>query len=337
MDAHPDDFGTTNVTVSIATLIGAGLLPANFGNRTGVTPAASITPFGQPYLVIARRLDADDDRATAIILESGTVSRDKLAQVGIEDEADDDDAAIFALKQEIAARANRSYSLISGAVPTGSSNVQGTNGAFTKDIASYLSSGTGGGVAEAKTVAFVNFADLDPTMGDDTPVDPLANVPWRKEWWRCEYVKNTIPGSGNRTLSWLELGGQCSSPLTYRPSTGPDPEHPLAVYDYRTDPVGTCDGTTIVTTEFGGTLTNGWSESTIDEYTSPSCPGATQLPPDKNCTFTRTMGRVTMNTVVIADSRCKDSFREEDPPAANVLTYDATTVGVCCQYRWVRP
>lgn len=328
MDAHPDDFGTTNVTVSIATLIGAGLLPANFGNRTGVTPATSITPFGQPYLVIARRLAADDDRATAIILESGTVSRDKLAQVGIEDEADDDDAAIFALKQEIAARANRSYSLISGAVPTGSSNVQGTNGAFTKDIGSYL---TGGAVAEAKTVAFVNFADLDPGI-DDSPVDPLAALPWRKQWKSCFYQTGA-------TFAETLCSAGYPGPGNWPPAGGPDPNDPDKIYGYSSQEISNCAGPVILPLEMGGTMTNGWDAQTHTNFSGGNnCPNYTGSNTSPICTWTRKFGTVTMNNATIASGRCEDRWSAPGYPD-HVETYPGENkrVRACCTYQWTKP
>lgn len=285
-------------------------------------------------------------------METGLASRDKLAQVGVEDADEDGDEAIFALKQEVAARANRDYGLIAGAVPTGSGVAQGTNGAFTKSIASYL---TGGAVAEAKAVAFVNFADLDPRIDDD-PVDPLAALPWRKRLLECGYVVDTqVPANGGvgnpnwPNVQWYALSGmvppsvfsasECGYPY-HRPvgregpwpPIGPDPDHPHAVFYQRSNIVSSCSEALITPVEGVGSMTSGVTDSTTVAWADENCPGGpTSFP---TCTKTVRHGAVTMNATTVAGSQCDTTY--EDNVGTRTLHHPRKMVGVCCKYDWTR-
>lgn len=269
----------TTVAVPIASLISAGNLPANFAQRLDAA-AGSITPFGQPYTIVARRIVADED-PTIVVAESGTPSGDKLRAIGIELQV----APVFALKEQVAQRTTKDYQSVAGTIPRNSRIVTGTGRSFTKDLTAYF----GAAFAEASAVALKNFRDLEPDDDDDGS-NPIDDGP---TYTSCRAMQGQLIGG---VTSFYNICSAHSGP------GGSDVGDRIV----GTPDLSVCSGHGSITVlPFGGTMTAGMKR-TERVLTSPiDCPGHYNSSTNQcdQVEYTE-YGQITMNSVIIDTKQC---------------------------------
>lgn len=301
-----------------------------FCDRAGA--GSSITPFGQPYVIVARKIK-DGDPATAVITESGSALPEKLPGIGVENEAN----AVTGLKRDIAAQTNQNHQTITGLIPAGTRTAQGTGGAFTKDLTAYFT----GAFTQAAPVAFVNFKDLDPDGNIGT--DPTPDTPGEKVYEGCTIYTKAM-GTAYQAPIWrvyagnANMGsptGECGSISEYN---GVDLNDTCPLGPGRhfegTAIVSNCSPGAITPVGAMGAFTNNMAQE--PRQAAPGrCPDST-IP----CFDTYYTGTITMNQVTIVNDFCYS-----DVWVNHVLTRTPTGgtgmnqsyAGACCAYRWSKP
>ena len=294
----------TNVAIPISTLTTAGLLPANFAARNGAgTPA--ISPFGQPYVVVARRIVAGEP-PTAVVAESSYPLPEKLNKVGVESTTPD----ILAFKQAVAAQSGKDYKVIAASIPQTSRIATGVGNSFTKDLTAYFTAG----FAQASAVSLINFKDLEP--GDDDV--PGGGFPPPKTYTGCSVMQGDL---SNGITIWINKCSAQSGP------GGMDMGNRI-VGDRDMDPCG--NGGRITVLPFGGTLTSGLNTSNLTYPDASYCPG------DVDSTTGRcrklvgyTYGIITMNSVQIASLQCKHA-KYDSAGIYRETNTQVASYNVCC-------
>jgi len=296
----------TTVSVAVSDLVTEGLLPTNFAARAGAGTQA-ISPFGQPYVVVARRIVADEV-PTAVVAESGAPIAEKLGKVGVENT----DAPVLTLKQAFAAQGNANYKLIGATIPKGSRTATGVGRSFTKDLTDYFTAG----FTQASAVALVNFKDLEPGGGDDGGGTPPAPT-----YSSCRVVQGTyMPANGGTSFET-----QCREANGYS-----------IVGDRNADVCGNHGD--IVVLPFGGTLTTGEAYTYTLTPENKCNPANKQYYPDGtyascNPTNYRKNGIITMNSVAV-DAKLCETGRWEGPDPDQIFVVTNSTVAqynVCCR------
>lgn len=300
----------TSVNIPITTLITGGFLPTDFAARAG-TGTAAISPFGQPYMVVARRIVAGEP-PTVVVSEASTPLPVKLADVGVEDS----DAAILAFKQKVAAQTGRDYKAISATIAKSSRTATGVGNAFTKDLTAYFAAG----FTQASAVALVNFKDLDPDDGGEGG-NPIADAP---KYSNCQVVQ------GQLISGLTQFMNVCSA--TSGPG-GTDGGRRI-VGDRDMSVCGNNGQITVL--PFGGTLTSGLDESNLGyaQFDLGYCPGDYDSVLNRcRQPVGRTYGIVTMNSVQVASKQCS-RFYYQVVGGVGVYREDKSQVAdynVCCK------
>lgn len=186
----------TSVAIPVSTLVSGGFLPTDFAARMGPGTAAT-SPFGQPYMVVARRIVAGEP-PTAVVSEGSLPTPVKLAKIGVEDT----DAAILALKQSVSAQGGRDCKTIAATIAKAGRTAIGVGNSFTKDLTAYFAAG----FAQASAVALVNFKDLEPGGGGEGG-NPVADAP---KYSNCGVVQGQILGAG--ITSFMNVCSSTSGP-----------------------------------------------------------------------------------------------------------------------------
>ena len=293
----------TTVAISISDLVTAGLLPTEFAARAG-TGSAAITPFGQPYIVVARRIVADEV-PTAVIAESGTPIAEKLGKVGVENL----DAPILALKQGMAAQGNAQYKTIGATIPKGSRTATGVGRSFTKDLTDYFTAG----FTQASAVALVNFKDLEPGGGNDG-----GGIPPAPTYGDCRVVQGQVNGAGTTFFTNV-----CREDQGFE-----------IVGDRNANVCGNHGD--IVVLPFGGTLTTGEAYR-YSAVPVGRCPPANQTQNADgsyagcNPTDYRKDGILTMNSVALDSKQCEIGRWPVGGGAFNVQIFPVAEYNVCCR------
>ncbi len=299
----------TNVNIPIATLITGGFLPTDFGARAG-TGTAAITPFAQPYRVVARRIVADEP-PTAVISEGSTPAQDKLARVGVENT----DPQIFALKQKIAAQTGKDYKAISATIPKASRTATGAGNAFTKDLTAYFT----GGFEQASTVALVNFPDLEPDDGSGPP----GGMPDAPTYTGCGIMQGQLIGG---LTNFYNICSANSGP------GGTDSGRRIVGSDH----ISPCSGHGQITVlPFGGTITAGLNDFGVRHSTNAlSCPGNWNSAEDRCWDATGiSRGVITMNSVKVAENDCETKYYQVTGPSSSIFrvtSHNVASYNVCC-------
>lgn len=305
-----------------------------FGDRAGT--GAALTPFGQPYVIVARKIK-DGDPATAVITESGSALPEKLPGIGVENEAN----AVTGLKRDIAAQTNQNYQTVTGLIPAGTRTAQGTGGAFTKDLTAYFTAG----FTQAAPVAFVNFKDLDPN-GGPTPVE--ADQIRRKVYSGCTYATRQCTRYSNGSYGLCESvpnqqqwqRGVCPYSIDAYGNVPPLDRPIKAAGDHFewAGPVSTCGGAIMTPIPAGGMLTNGWiTQWGFDRNGGGGSNGyCAQSVPGYECRDSRVIGNINMNNITWAADTCETRTWPVAGMAAPQVQYGSqySQLGVCCSYRW---
>ncbi|MFA7320613.1 MAG: hypothetical protein WC000_04015 [Dokdonella sp.] len=291
-------------------MVTAGFLPTDFAARQG-TGTAAVSPFGQPYMVVARRIVAGEP-PTAVVSEANAPIPVKLARIGVEDS----DPAILALKQTIAAQTGRDYKAISATIEKSSRTARGVGNSFTKDLTAYFTAG----FTQASAVALVNFKDLDPDDGGEGG-NPVADAP---KYSNCQVVQ------GQLISGLTQFMNVCSA--TSGPG-GTDGGRRI-VGDRDMSVCGNNGQITVL--PFGGTLTSGLDESNLGyaQFDLGYCPGDYDSVLNRcRQPVGRTYGIVTMNSVQVASKQCS-RFYYQVVGGVGVYREDKSQVAdynVCCK------
>lgn len=292
----------TTVSVAVSDLVTEGLLPTNFAARAGAGTQA-ISPFGQPYIVVARRIVAGE-APTAVIAESGSPIAEKLGKVGVENT----DPPILALKQGIAAQGNSNYKTIGATIPKGSRTATGVGNSFTKDLTAYFTAG----FTQASAVALVNFKDLEPGGNDGGGIPPAPT------YRDCRVVQGQVNGAGTTFFTNV-----CREDQGFE-----------IVGDRNANVCGNHGD--IVVLPFGGTLTTGEAYR-YSAVPVGRCPPANQTQNADgsyagcNPTDYRKDGILTMNSVALDSKQCEIGRWPVGGGAFNVQIFPVAEYNVCCR------
>lgn len=146
--------------ITVAQLITAGYLPANFAVRHNVATPGT-TPLGQRYRAISIKAANDvppvaPGTVRSIVLQENSAVLGALDRLYIANTA----AEILGFQRKVALIGNRDHRLVTGAIAQGTSAGLGVGGAFTKDLTAWLTTPA----TAAFSVSFLGFPDLG---GDD--------------------------------------------------------------------------------------------------------------------------------------------------------------------------
>ena len=161
--------GDTLQQVTIAQLVTAGHLPADFANRTGA--AAGTTPFGQAYYIGAIKDGTTPSIVRTVITENGAIMLSRLERAGIKNTAE----AIRGLKEAIAQKVATDYRYAAAVAPANSRTVRGAMGSFTKDLTAWIATTPANAIA-ALLLGFPDLGCSGPDCGDGggTPTPPAG-------------------------------------------------------------------------------------------------------------------------------------------------------------------
>ena len=275
----------------------AGMLPDGFADR--LQNGDAISPFGRPYVIVARKIEANYP-ATAVVTESGATLEEKLTAVGLENSQ----PSVLELSRSVAQAAATRHDVFAGTIESGVLTARGTGDSFEKDLSAYFT----GPFPQAVPVALVNFRDLEPYVDD--PNDPNnPNVVRRKVYTSCPYTLN--PGHGF-------CSSHADPPFdTYYAGTRHEPYGPIRA----------CDSPQLKPIGPGGFISGGATRQTV-LYRGTDCEEG-----EDTCEGYVETGVVTINNQTVASATCERMSWENGTPVY-YTNPNPPAMSVCCQWHW---